>query len=440
MSKNRKLRRYAKKDYSETVSFPVEIVGRDGGVRSFSFEQSIRLYQRRIASAVVRYADREVILAEENHCSRRIEQMRRSKLENSYFPVGAFSSHGNIAGEVVACLEGLFGNVATLAPESILDSESEGVAAWYLEHAGDGFLIYLHSFTGETCATREGFFAQLGSVRCGQGLQVESLVAYHHTADCGVVVTTQSDVSAKYRWSPSNAMWIQPVCGGVEARPDELFAAGYSYVTLGEVKEAVALFEQAIALNPWHKASHVAVISCHNILQNSPEAEVAARFARHHFPLEKSFSYLLAAVQYQQGNHKEALNSMAVALAHPALPIAVGLGARIKFEQGRLIQAAKLFDKAKEAHRFLERSVETEIGIAWRSNRLMAMVVVLASLIQTFLASRAGIMDSSIGLVCALFVGMTIFTVGLVIVAKRLKSTRSQVALQLSTDLLSELN
>ena len=129
-----------------------------------------------------------------------------------------------------------------------------------------------------------------------------------------------------------------------------------------------------------------------------------------------------------------------MALVHPPMPIAIGLAARIQFEQGHLIQAAKLFDKSKEAHRFLERSVETEIGIAWRSNRLMGMVVVLASLIQTFWASRAGIMDTNVGLVCALVLGVTMFVVGLVIVAKRLKLTKSQVALQLSSDLLSELN
>ncbi len=440
MSKNRKLRRYARKDYSETVFFPVEIVGRDGGVRSFSFEQSIRLYQRRIASAVVRYADSEIVKAEENHCSSRIEQMRRSKLENSHFPVGEFSSKGNIAGEIVACLEGLFGATTALAPIAIPDSGAEGVTTWYVEHSGDGFLVYLHSFSGEGRGTREAFFSQLGAVRCGQGLQVESLVAYHHTADCGVVVTTKSDVSAKYRWSPSNAMWIQPVKGDLEGRPDELFAAGYSHISLGEVAEAVDLFEQVIALNPWHKSAHVAVIASHNILHKPAQAEVSARFALHHFPLDKSFSYLLAAVQYQQGNHKEALKALECSLVHPALPIAVGLGARIKFEQGRMIQAARLFDSANESHRFMERSADTEIGIAWRSNRLMAMVVVLASLIQTFLAARAGIIDAWFGLVCTVALGGAILAVGVLIASKRLKSTRSQVALQLSTDLLAELN
>ena len=49
-----KLQRYERKDYSELVEFPVEIVGRDGVVRRYSFEDSIRLYQRRISFAPVR--------------------------------------------------------------------------------------------------------------------------------------------------------------------------------------------------------------------------------------------------------------------------------------------------------------------------------------------------------------------------------------------------
>ena len=51
MEKARKLRRYNRKDYAQLVDFPVEIVGRDGKVRRYSFEESVRLYQRRIASA-----------------------------------------------------------------------------------------------------------------------------------------------------------------------------------------------------------------------------------------------------------------------------------------------------------------------------------------------------------------------------------------------------
>ena len=78
MDKNGKLQRYDRKDYTELVDFPVEIVGRDGVVRRYTFEDSIRLYQRRITFAPIRFQDRDLARAEVNHCRSRIDQLRRS--------------------------------------------------------------------------------------------------------------------------------------------------------------------------------------------------------------------------------------------------------------------------------------------------------------------------------------------------------------------------
>ena len=78
MDKGRKLKRYGRKDYSQLVEFPVEIIGRDGVVRRYNFEQSVQLYQRRIASAGLRYSDASVVHAEVGHCRQRIQQLRRS--------------------------------------------------------------------------------------------------------------------------------------------------------------------------------------------------------------------------------------------------------------------------------------------------------------------------------------------------------------------------
>ena len=78
MDKNGKLQRYDRKDYSELVDFPVEIVGRDGVVRRYVFEDSVRLYQRRITFAPIRYRDAELAAAEVGHCRSRISQLRTS--------------------------------------------------------------------------------------------------------------------------------------------------------------------------------------------------------------------------------------------------------------------------------------------------------------------------------------------------------------------------
>ena len=81
MDRSPRLRRYAKKEYSQTVAFPVEIVGRDNLVRRYSFDDAVRLYQRRIQTAPRRYADGATVDAEIRHCHLRINQLRRSYLE-----------------------------------------------------------------------------------------------------------------------------------------------------------------------------------------------------------------------------------------------------------------------------------------------------------------------------------------------------------------------
>jgi hypothetical protein len=102
MDKNGKLQRYDRKDYTELVDFPVEIVGRDGVVRRYVFEDSVRLYQRRITFAPIRYRDADLAAAEAGHCRARIHQLR-----TSYF---VHFGWGTPAGDTVG--EELFGELA----------------------------------------------------------------------------------------------------------------------------------------------------------------------------------------------------------------------------------------------------------------------------------------------------------------------------------------
>ena len=109
VDKNWKLQRYSRKDYAEVVDFPVEIVGRDGVVRRYSFADSIRLYQRRITFAAIRYHDEELVRAEVHHCRSRVEQLRRSYFHHFGWgrpdegPDGV-ACFGEYAGEVAAFL------------------------------------------------------------------------------------------------------------------------------------------------------------------------------------------------------------------------------------------------------------------------------------------------------------------------------------------------
>ncbi len=80
MEKDDKLKRYSRKDYSDVVDFPVELIDRDGVVRRYSFEESLEVYQRRIQTASWRYEDAELVAAEIDHCTKRLHQIERSFL------------------------------------------------------------------------------------------------------------------------------------------------------------------------------------------------------------------------------------------------------------------------------------------------------------------------------------------------------------------------
>jgi tetratricopeptide (TPR) repeat protein len=335
VEKTRKLRRYTRKDYSQVVDFPVEIVGRDGVVRRYSFEESVRLYQRRIASASMRYGDHDVIDAEVHHCRRRIEQLRRS-----YFARYGWSAikvmdspgvlAGEFAGEVAAflrrCLEG-----TTLDPEALEFTyleEGEHRQIYFVEQrladfAGRGaretqtaerYLLYLYRFdTGAVEDARDGFFQflkVLQSARSG-GDGIETLVAFHHSADCGLVLTGQKGAVKE---------WVEEVDGGGEidlswiedrSEPVDLLREGMALLRQGRREDALARFVQAYEDNHYRGAAYIGAAVVADQLGQFTQAEAAARMGTHYFPQDDSLVYHLALAQLRQGDVAGAEQSLA---------------------------------------------------------------------------------------------------------------------------------
>jgi hypothetical protein len=196
VDKHNKLERYSHKDYSDLVDFPVEIVGRDGVIRRYTFEDSVRLYQRRVTFAPIRYRDRELIDAEVAHCRHRIEQLRRSFFyrfgwgtpEGEPDPEDVF---GDLAGEIAAFL------CRVLRADDRPDVRFEpvqpgqgGVGTWLLIPGGSahGMLLHVHRFAeGERDVDRDAFFAMLKVLETSD--DAERLIAFHHATDCGLVLT-----------------------------------------------------------------------------------------------------------------------------------------------------------------------------------------------------------------------------------------------------------
>lgn len=330
MDKALKLRRYGRKDYTLLVEFPVEIVGRDGVVRRYSFEESVRLYQRRIASAPSRYADQDLAEAEVAHCRRRIEQLRRSYFHRYgwfrvHTPPGARPVDEGLVGEVAAflrrCAEG-----TDLEPESLrvtLLEEGES-HVFYVERSGEPesfrgpFLLYLFPFgEGAEGPGREAFFGFLkilqGVRQVGEG--VETLVAFHHTADCGLVLTGRPE-DATEAGRTAGLFDLPPLDGLL---PDEAPLAdpmreAARLLRGGRQREALEAYLAIYQQNPWRRAAAVAAASLADALGCFRDAETVAVMASRYFPDDPDVAYQLGLARLRLGDVAGAEQALAAHL------------------------------------------------------------------------------------------------------------------------------
>jgi Flp pilus assembly protein TadD len=308
MDKLHKLQKYRQKDYSMLVEFPVEIVGRNGVVRSYSFEDSVRLYQRRIASASSRYEDGEVILAEIAHCRKRIRQLRRSFYERyAWEAIRAMTKRelagGEMAAEVAAFLarhSGSFDRAERYALQSV---ESTSLArVWYLTSPeGAPLLLYLYRLGAEDdCPARvelETFLTTLRNVTEGE---VEHLHAEHTSADFGIVLTGREPPLEEDQDEPSEA----PYTAGLELL--DPVSQAVSMLRGGQAGEALRLLESLLALQPDHRgAAMTAALACGH-LGVPDQAEMYTRLALAYHPDDPILLHQLGITQLQQDRLAEA--------------------------------------------------------------------------------------------------------------------------------------
>jgi hypothetical protein len=323
MEKARKLRRYNRKDYAQLVDFPVEIVGRDGKVRRYSFEESVRLYQRRIASASLRYEDGEVAEAEIQHCRRRIEQLRRSYFARYGWsevreadPQAALPSE--LAGEVAAFLRRTFpedgaeamqfGPLEVPGPEQLFAVQRMG------EDGPEHYLLYLYRFDPNPQAPeREAFFRFIKILQGVRGSPegVESLVAFHHTADCGLVLTGQAPGEGE---EPRGAESSEGGGGAILWMDDEDGADplrdGMVALRKGSLPEALRAFTAAYETNHYRKAAYVWAVGVAEQLGEHEHAQMAAWMGSRYFPSDTGMAYNLAITHLHGVDPKAALEAL----------------------------------------------------------------------------------------------------------------------------------
>lgn len=219
MEKQDKLKRYLRKDYSELVEFPVELVDRDGVVRRYSFEESVEVYQRRIQTAAWRYDDPDLVAAEVDHCTKRIEQIERSFLLRRRG--GAFRGHEDMHStvrpdpSVLALLDRAYRDAlaragyqlrggADLQVPIVRLEGGEPAEAWRIGFAEDEYhVLYVYPFVGEAAQeTRALFRAWSLAMRCAAmspSADVEHVLYVEEREDLGFALTGRVELPAALR-------------------------------------------------------------------------------------------------------------------------------------------------------------------------------------------------------------------------------------------------
>ena len=364
MDKGRKLRRYSRKDYTQLVDFPVEIVGRDGVVRRYSFEESVRLYQRRIASASLRYEDGEIVTAEVRHCRRRIGQLRESYFARYGWAAlqipGGGQLDGELAGEVAAflrkCIGPAMGDGLDGLELSFLGEEPDH--RLYFVHSEGGLLdggsaiLYLYRFeTGGSCPEREAFFAYLKVLQTVRkaGPGVETLVAFHHTADCGLILSRQAathEALSDAAPSPDDAGWDEG-----DGAADDPVRDAMVLLRKGRALDALGLLEAAYEAHPFRRSAYMAAVVVADQLGEHARGETAALMGSRYFPDDRLLSYHLAAARLRRRDPDGAEAALEPMRAdHDGVAAVRLLRAIVLLERGRLGPGGRgLRDAARRA-------------------------------------------------------------------------------------------
>jgi len=406
MDKNWKLQRYSRKDYSELVEFPVEIVGRDGVVRRYSFEDSIRLYQRRITFAPIRYQDSELVEAEVGHCRSRIDQLRRSFFHRHGWGTpdgepGAGEAFGLLAGELAAFL------CRVLRCDGRPDVRFERVgddavsSTWFVRLDGveGGLLLYAYRFDGvEVEQTRERFFTTLKSLEraVDDPTDGERLFAFHHTADCGFILScrgTQADELASWR-VPDDELADEPT-------PLQL---AIDLVHRGKYRQALERCRALVDEQPYHRRAYAVGANLANHLDDPTTAEELGLIGSRYFEEDAELRFQVGLARARQGRTDEALEALQGALERdPDLKVARFLLVLIRVESGRFLAALRAAgsrrDPSSDDRRLDATLVQVRHWLWWRCLTVGAgLACVATGALAVAFHSLAGLLPVGIGL------------------------------------------
>lgn len=439
MAQESKLRRYTSKDYSEIIEFPVELIDRDGVVRRYSFDESLRVYQRRISSAQWRYNDDSVIAAEVDHCNKRIDQIRRSYLLRCK-DIGARIAREQQTDDQTTLGEGLalLHDVMTKEEGGSLRTEDlpieievvveRGVPSVYQirrsDHDGayllyifpkefeDDFVAQVHTL--QPISTLDGArFERLLQARRGEtanflltgrpaatDLDDDSLQVERLRGDAGDIDPGLFEIDEAMPWWVAPSEDDAPTPGSVE------MSTGLAALRRKDINEAIRHLKAAIEANPYHRDAYLALSTLLDATGAVEEGEMYGMMAMSYLPEDGMIRFNVGLNQLRQGRHAEALEAFQQAAGRePDLHQPHYFSGLIHAVGGRLDEAEQALLSARERDPDEDR---IDTALAWVRRRIrirtatrigaasMAIGTVVAAFLSPWLAVVLGVLTTAL--------------------------------------------
>ncbi len=335
-----KLEAYVAKDYSENIEFPVELVDRDGVVRRYSYEESLAVYHRRIQSAPWRYADDELIRAEIGHCSRRIDQIKRSYNARARRGDAAPTNPRAALGEGFELLRGHYEEQLErrgleveggLPLELSLLEDRPGCRVYHVGFGdGAGHLLYVHLLDRRGDRDPQVAFREARDRFRGQaaGRDVERLLLAEQGRRAGFLLTGTEDLppallevarpiptetpgpGSEVDWlidgmgAPRIPQYLSEQEHGEAPGP---FEEGLEALREERAERAIERFTAAVQLNPYHREAYLALLAVLDGSGRYQEAEFYGALAARYLEADGLVRYRQGINFVRQGRFEDAV-------------------------------------------------------------------------------------------------------------------------------------
>ena len=284
-----KLQRYKTKDYTLCVDFPVEIIGKDGIVRHYSFEESVSLYQRRIRVAQMKSMIDQIKEAEIDHCTKRIAQLRRSFYTRYGWEAFIFQEEtpeaipNEILGELSAYFRRRFGcGIHTQRATLTLLDMNEDLTTISVSWERSQFLLYVP-------------LTKLGSQN------IKDIFSIHQNTDHSEnildIIENEDFFFVLTSLDPNT---IIPNFDSNAETQSHSFLEAIQAIHSGNLLEAMGHFILAIDENPYQRGAYWGGAILAEQLRAHGENEIILTMAQHYFPKDVGLLLRLSACKIRK--------------------------------------------------------------------------------------------------------------------------------------------